>query len=29
VRDILTVDERLDLADVLPGWSPLVGEFFA
>jgi hypothetical protein len=26
---ILTVDERLDLADVLPGWSPLVGEFFA
>ena len=26
---ILTVDERLDLADVVPGWSPLVGEIFA
>ena len=26
---ILTTDEPLDLTDVVPGWSPLVGEFFA
>jgi Uma2 family endonuclease len=26
---ILTTDEPLDLTDVVRGWSPLVGEFFA
>jgi Uma2 family endonuclease len=26
---ILTADEPLELGDVVPGWSPLVGEFFA
>jgi Uma2 family endonuclease len=26
---ILTADEPLQLADLVPGWSPLVGEFFA
>jgi Uma2 family endonuclease len=26
---ILTADEPLELDDVVPGWSPLVGEFFA
>ena len=26
---ILTADEPLALGDVVPGWSPLVGEFFA
>jgi Uma2 family endonuclease len=26
---ILAVGEPLDLADVVPGWSPLVGELFA
>jgi Uma2 family endonuclease len=26
---ILTADELLELADVVPGWSPRVGEFFA
>jgi Uma2 family endonuclease len=26
---ILTADESLGLGDVVPGWSPLVGEFFA
>lgn len=26
---IRTADEPLELGDVVPGWSPLVGEFFA
>jgi hypothetical protein len=26
---ILTADELLDLDDVVPGWSPPVGGFFA
>lgn len=26
---ILAADEPLELGDVVPGWSPLVGEFFA
>jgi Uma2 family endonuclease len=26
---ILAADEPLGLEDVVPGWSPLVGEFFA
>ena len=25
---ILTADEPLELADIVPGWTPLVGEFF-
>ncbi|CAN5219788.1 Uma2 family endonuclease [soil metagenome] len=26
---VLNEDERLDLGDIVPGWSPLVGAFFA